>query len=164
MTDDRATAVAFSLGSNIGDRRLMLRRAIAALREVVTVGRISSLYETSPVDAPPGSPDFLNIAVTALSRLAPHELLGATQAIEASLGRRRSVRNASRPIDIDLVFSGSQLVRDADLVLPHPRFRERSFVLLPLSEIARGWIDPVTGRAVERLAGRGEARKIGSLY
>ncbi|HUP49401.1 MAG TPA: 2-amino-4-hydroxy-6-hydroxymethyldihydropteridine diphosphokinase [Thermoanaerobaculia bacterium] len=124
-----------ALGSNLGDRRWNLRRAIHALGRVVRLVRVSSVYETDPVDAPPGSPRFLNMVVAGLTPLAPHELLGELLAIEARLGRVRRGRNAPRRIDLDLILYGARRIRTAELVVPHPRYQQREFVLAPMREL-----------------------------
>lgn len=122
-----------ALGSNLGDRRYNLLRAVHALGEVVGVVRVSSIIETEPVDAPP--PRFLNMVVTGYTRLAPEELLEALLAIESRLGRVRRKRNDPRVIDIDLILHGGHRLRTRHLELPHPRARERAFVMEPLGEI-----------------------------
>jgi 2-amino-4-hydroxy-6-hydroxymethyldihydropteridine diphosphokinase len=132
-------SVAVALGSNLGDRAWYLRRAIHELSSVVDVVRVSSFIETDPVGAPPGSPRFLNAVVAGSTRLAPHELLDALLAIESRLGRRRTVRNAPRVIDLDLIIHSAHRVRTAALTLPHPRFRQREFVMAPLRELRLGW-------------------------
>src|SRR5215831_4639719 len=94
--------VVIALGSNLGNRAYFLRRAIHELRRVVDVVRVSSFIETEPVDAPPGSPRFLNAVIAGATHLAPQELLDALLAIESRLGRRRPTpRNAPRVIDLD---------------------------------------------------------------
>ena len=132
-------SVAVALGSNLGDRAWYLRRAIHELRRVVDVVRVSSFIDTDPVGAPPGSPPFLNAVVAGSTRLAPQDLLDALLAIELRLGRRRTVRNAPRVIDLDLIIHSAHRVRTPALTLPHPRFRERSFVMEPLRELRLGW-------------------------
>jgi 2-amino-4-hydroxy-6-hydroxymethyldihydropteridine diphosphokinase len=133
-----SSTVAIALGSNLGDRATTLRRAVHELRTVVHIVRVSSFLETEAVDAPPGSPRFLNAAVVGYTSLAPLELLDALQAIEAKLGRRRTrVRNAPRTIDLDLLFHSANRARTPRLTLPHPRYREREFVMTPLREIYR---------------------------
>jgi len=128
--------VAIALGANLGDRALTLRRAIEELKPVVHVVRVSSFIETAPVDAPAGSPDFLNAVVIGYTSLAPAALLDALLAIESKLGRRRTrVRNAPRTIDLDLLFHSAHHVRTRTLTLPHPRFRGREFVMRPLREV-----------------------------
>jgi len=128
--------VAIALGANLGDRAMTLRRAIEELKRVVHVVRVSSFIETKPVDAPPASPDFLNAVVIGYTSLAPEPLLDALLAIESRLGRRRTrVRNAPRTIDLDLLFHSVHRLRTRRLTLPHPRFRQREFVMRPLREI-----------------------------
>ena len=126
--------VAIALGSNLGDRALALRRAVAELRRVVNVVRVSSFINTEPVDAPP--PDFLNAVVLGYTSLAPERLLDAVQAIESRLGRRPTkARNAPRTIDLDLIFHSAHRLRTRRLTLPHPRYRQREFVMRPLREV-----------------------------
>lgn len=129
------SSVVIALGSNLGDRRLHLARAVDALRRELSLVRVSSIYETEPVDAPPGSPRFLNMVVTGHTALAPLALLDVLQRIESRLGRRRGVRNAPRTIDLDLILHGAHRMRTPRLTLPHPRYAQRAFVLQPLLEI-----------------------------
>lgn len=98
--------------------------------------RVSSIHETEPVGAPPGSPPFLNMVVTGYTSLAPEALLGAMLAVEQEIGRvRRGIRNEPRVIDLDLILHGGTRMRTPTLTLPHPRAHERDFVLLPLAEV-----------------------------
>jgi 2-amino-4-hydroxy-6-hydroxymethyldihydropteridine diphosphokinase len=128
--------VVIALGSNLGDRHYHLRRAIRELGEVMRVVRVSRFHETAPVDAPAGSPTFLNAAVTGYTALAPHALMEALLSLERRLGRRRrGVRNEPRVVDLDLILYGATRLRTAHLTLPHPRARERQFVLQPMAEI-----------------------------
>jgi len=130
------STVAIALGANLGDRAYNLRRAIHELRAIVHIVRVSSLLETEPVDEPPGSPRFLNAVAIGYTSLAPMELLEAMQAIEIKLGRRRTgVRNVPRTIDLDLIFHGAHRARTRQLTLPHPRYRQRDFVMTPLREV-----------------------------
>lgn len=95
------------------------------------------MHETEPVDTPRGSPDFLNMVLVARTSLPPHTLLREMLAIETRLGRRRSIRNAPRVIDLDLIFYGARHIRTPDLIVPHPRWMERDFVIAPLREVMR---------------------------
>lgn len=133
-------SVAVALGSNLGDRALYLRRAIHELRSVVDIVRVSSFIETDPVGAPPGSPRFVNAVLAGSTRLAPQDLLDALLAIESRLGRRRTSRNAPRVIDLDLIIHSAHRIRTRTLTLPHPRFRQREFVMGPLRELGFGWL------------------------
>jgi len=128
--------VVIALGSNRGDRRRYLRRAVDELRRVISVVRLSSIIETEPVDAPP--PKFLNMVILGHTNLSPEKLLDALQQIEARLGRRRSTRNAPRVIDLDLILHSAHRRRSARLTLPHPRYRTREFVMRPLREVWPG--------------------------
>lgn len=139
-------SVLIALGSNLGDRALFLRRAISRLSGVVHVVRVSSFIETDPVDAPP--PKYLNAVVAGYTDLSPAALLDALHEIESRLGRRRGTRNAPRVIDLDLILHSANLVRTRTLTVPHPRYREREFVLTPMRELNLGWRDPTTGAAL----------------
>lgn len=142
------TPVVLALGSNLGNRKYYLHAAIASLRCVVRVSRVSSVHETAPVECPPDSPPFLNLVLAGSTMLTADQLLDALQEIEAKLGRRRSVRNAARTIDVDIVLYGARVRRSSRLTLPHPRYLEREFVLAPLRELGLPWRDPVTQRAL----------------
>ncbi|HKO54717.1 MAG TPA: 2-amino-4-hydroxy-6-hydroxymethyldihydropteridine diphosphokinase [Thermoanaerobaculia bacterium] len=127
--------VVIALGSNLGNRLLYLRRALFALGDVMRVVRASSVHETAPIDAPAGSPPFLNMVVAGYTRQPPLALLNELQRIESRLGRRRGVRNAPRTIDLDLILYSSRVMRTGRLTIPHPRYRERPFVMEPLAEL-----------------------------
>ncbi|HZM62160.1 MAG TPA: 2-amino-4-hydroxy-6-hydroxymethyldihydropteridine diphosphokinase [Vicinamibacterales bacterium] len=144
------TPVAIALGSNLGDREQYLRDAIAALPPIVDNIRVSSFHETAPVGVGP-QPTFLNAAAVGESALSARDLLRALLAIEQRYGRERPFPGAARTLDLDLILYGDAVMQSAELTLPHPRFRERRFVLAPLAEIAPDWRDPVTGRNVEEL-------------
>jgi 2-amino-4-hydroxy-6-hydroxymethyldihydropteridine diphosphokinase len=126
-------SVVIALGSNLGDRAWYLRRAVQELCRVMSVVRVSSIIETEPVDAPP--PRFLNMVVAGYTSRSPEELLDALLAIEARLGRRRTIRNAPRVIDLDLIIHSAHRRRTERLTLPHPRYHQREFVLKPLREL-----------------------------
>ena len=138
-------SVVIALGSNLGDRRHNLMRAIDELRGVMNVVRVSSIHETEAVDAPAGSPQFLNMVIAGFTTLSPEELLAKLMQIEKRLGRVRGTRNAPRSIDLDLIVHGANLRNTRELTLPHPRYRERGFVTNPLRELHLGWKDPLTG-------------------
>jgi 2-amino-4-hydroxy-6-hydroxymethyldihydropteridine diphosphokinase len=139
-TSNRSTVV-LALGSNLGDRAWNLRRALYALRSVVNIVRVSAVHESAAVDAPEGSPPFLNLVLIGTTSLAPASLLSEILAIETRLGRvRRGVRNEPRIIDIDLILHGVTRMRTRTLTLPHPRAQGREFVMGPLREISA--LDP----------------------
>lgn len=137
-------SVAIALGSNLGDRVHNLRRAVDELRRVVSIVRVSTVYDTEPVDAPSGSPRFLNMVVVGHTRLTPEALLEELLVIEARLGRVRRGRNAPRTIDLDLILHSANVRRSRALTLPHPRYRQRDFVMKPLRELRMPWVDPTT--------------------
>ncbi|MBB2204674.1 2-amino-4-hydroxy-6-hydroxymethyldihydropteridine diphosphokinase [Gluconacetobacter takamatsuzukensis] len=120
--------------------------AIPGLRVVA----VSAWYESAPVP-PSGQPPYVNGVARAEGTIDPAALLAALQAIEAEAGRRRTVANAARPLDLDIVAMGP-CVRDApDPILPHPRAGQRAFVLLPLRDVAPDWRDPRTGDTIGSL-------------
>lgn len=124
------------LGSNLGKREEYLRSAIAALAaNNIKVEIISSLIETDPVGGPPQG-KFLNAVVRVQTELSPEELLTCVQGIERRLGRERTVPNGPRTIDIDILLYDDIQINLPHLQIPHPRMKERSFVLNPLTEIA----------------------------
>jgi 2-amino-4-hydroxy-6-hydroxymethyldihydropteridine diphosphokinase len=129
--------VVIALGSNLGDRRYNLLRAIHELRCSVRVVRVSSIHETAPVDAPKGSPPFLNAVLAGYTLLEPLALLDELLALEQRLGRvRRGIRNEPRMIDLDLILHGATRMHTRRLTLPHPRAHQREFVLRPMREIS----------------------------
>ena len=143
--------VALGLGSNLGDRQANIARALALLREVIHMQRISPVYETSPVGFAQ-QPDFLNCACVGRTRLAPRELRAAIAGIERRVGRAASFPMGPRAIDIDILLYDDLVLRDEALTIPHPRMRERGFVLAPLRDIAPDAVDPVSGRTIASLA------------
>ena len=148
---DYPIRVAVSLGSNVGDRRAHLDFAVARLADFLQDLRISTYLDTTPVDVSVEQPDFLNAAAVGTTTLPPRALLAGLLAVEAERGRDRPFRHAPRTLDLDLVLFGDRIIDEPGLVVPHPRFRERAFVLQPLVEIAPGLVDPVTGRTVGEL-------------
>lgn len=144
----RPQPVVIALGSNLGDRGYELRRSIHELGRVVRIVRTSPVIETAPVGAPPGSGDFLNMVVAGWTRLEPQQLLEALHEIEQGRRRVRRVSNAPRRIDLDLILYGAHLIRSEELQVPHPRFREREFVMQPLRALDLPWIDPISGDAI----------------
>src|SRR5262249_10896111 len=115
--------------------------------------RVSRWYETEPVGVG-DQPLFLNGAVVGETAITPRELLDALLAVERDRGRERPFPNAPRTLDLDLVLFGDRVIDAPGLVVPHPRFRERRFVLEPLREIAPELVDPVTGMTVRELLDR----------
>ena len=129
------TTVYFSLGSNLGDREKNLRTAILALAEAkVRVTRVSSFYETEPVDLHE-QPWFLNCIVEAQTEIPALELLRALRVIESRLGRKKLVPKGPRLIDLDILLYGDETIDTPELQVPHPRMLQRRFVLVPLAEL-----------------------------
>ena len=148
------TVVAIALGSNLGDREAHLDVAVSRLALLLTDITVSSRYDTAPVDVIGEQPTYLNAALVGRTSLDPHALLRELQAIEAAEGRERPYLNAPRTLDVDLILYGQMTLDDDELVVPHPRFRERAFVLEPLAEIAPDLVDPVSGLTVRALLAR----------
>jgi 2-amino-4-hydroxy-6-hydroxymethyldihydropteridine diphosphokinase len=143
--------VAIALGSNLGDREGTLTAAAAQLAALLEHFTLSSRHDTAPVGVPDPQPRYLNAAGVGFTRLGPRELLARLHDIERAFGRERSVPTASRTLDLDLILYGELVVSEPGLTIPHPRFRDRSFVLAPLAEVAPDMVDPVTGRTVRDL-------------
>lgn len=143
-------AVVIALGSNLGDKAGSLRRALRELSRIVSIRRQSRVLRTAPAYLV-HQPDFLNMAVLGETRLPPRALLRALKRIERRLGRKPSVRNGPRPIDLDIIYYGGLVLRTPDLIIPHARVAERRFVLEPLAEIAPCWRHPVTHRTADEM-------------
>lgn len=140
-----------SLGSNLGDRAANLGRALEALPGVgVRVLRVSSIYETEPVDFL-DQPWFLNCVVEAETSIEPRELLEALQAIERTLSSRKLVPRGPRIIDLDVLFYGTSVVQREGIEIPHPRLSDRRFVLVPLSELAPEFRHPALRKTVAEM-------------
>ncbi|MGP0066915.1 MAG: 2-amino-4-hydroxy-6-hydroxymethyldihydropteridine diphosphokinase [Isosphaeraceae bacterium] len=138
------------LGSNLGDRRAALEGAIAALSTTpgVFVRKVSAFHETEPVGGPPGQGKYLNGAAVLETTLEPLALLRVLQEVEARFGRVRTVRDGERTLDLDLLLFDDRIIDTPEIIVPHPRYAGRRFVLEPLSEVAPGAVDPVTKRTV----------------
>jgi 2-amino-4-hydroxy-6-hydroxymethyldihydropteridine diphosphokinase len=132
------------LGANLADRAAMLSAAIDALSQLRTtrVVRRSAFHETTPIGGPADQPAYLNAAVVVETQLAPEALLAALHAIEASLGRHRTVHWGPRTIDLDLLLYDEQVIDESTLTVPHPRMSFRRFVLEPAVEVAGDWVHP----------------------
>jgi 2-amino-4-hydroxy-6-hydroxymethyldihydropteridine diphosphokinase len=141
---------AIALGSNLGDCLAHLEFALQRLTACLADVRVSRIRETLPVGVGP-QPPFLNAALVGLTRRQPLDLLSDLLAIERERGRERPHPGAPRTLDLDLILYGDTVIDTPALTLPHPRFRQRAFVLEPLAEIAPEMVDPVTGKSVGEL-------------
>ena len=145
------TKIAIALGSNLGDREGYLAFGLSALPGFITNLQQSSWHDTSPVGVSPDQPRYLNGVVVGETELSAREVLDRLLAIENEAGRRRPSPLAPRTLDLDLILFGDKQIEEPGLTVPHPRFRERLFVLEPLAEVAPGWIDPGTGMTISAL-------------
>ena len=140
-----------SLGSNVGDRRDYLIRALAALKKGgIKVLRSSSLYLTQPVGFT-AQRWFCNQVIEASTDLEPLDLLALIKEVEKNLGRRPALKNRPRTIDIDILMAEDRTVATEYLVIPHPRMAERNFVLVPLAEIAPEAVHPTLKKRISDL-------------
>lgn len=169
MASDSATSrvqiVYLGLGSNLGDRDANLRAALSALPPDVRVTRLSSVYDTEPLHYA-RQPRFHNMVCAAETALSPLDLLRYLKHIESLLGREAGERFGPRIIDLDILFYDQLVVRESDLIIPHPRLVERAFVLEPLAEIAPNLRHPVLGTSIQTLSesvGAADVRKLGVL-
>jgi 2-amino-4-hydroxy-6-hydroxymethyldihydropteridine diphosphokinase len=144
------TRVAIALGSNLGDREGNLREAVQRVAAFVSDLQLSSFHETAP-EGVGVQPMFLNAAAVGNTQLSAQDVLAELLAIERTLGRERPYWGAPRTIDLDLILYNSAVIDGPGLTVPHPRFRERRFVLEPLAELAADWVDPVSGCTVAAL-------------
>ncbi|WP_287434979.1 2-amino-4-hydroxy-6-hydroxymethyldihydropteridine diphosphokinase [Thermomicrobium sp.] len=145
--------VAIGLGSNLGDRRKLLRDAVRRLDAVGERLSVSSLYETEPVGFRE-QPWFLNAVVLLETNSDPLSLMQVLSALERRAGRERSFPNAPRTLDLDLLLYGEDVIETPQLVVPHPRMHDRAFVLVPLAEVAPNLVHPRSGKTIRELLDR----------
>jgi 2-amino-4-hydroxy-6-hydroxymethyldihydropteridine diphosphokinase len=157
VREDYPTVQAFvAIGANLGDAQAAVKAAMDALGALqrTQVTARSSLYRSAPVDAT--GPDFINAVVALRTGLDAEQLLVALQRLETQAGRERAFPNAPRTLDLDLLMHGNSVMDTPELTLPHPRMRDRAFVLKPLAEIApdkvpRAALARVSGQVIERI-------------
>ena len=134
----------------MGNRQENLNKALELLSQRVALGQVSAIYDTEPVGNT-DQPRFLNLVCQIHTALAPMELLTLVKGIESKLGRKLGEPNSPRPIDIDILFYGDQILENPKLIIPHPRLEERAFVLVPLSEITPELVHPVSGKTAKEM-------------
>lgn len=142
---------AIALGSNLGDSLSILEQALKTIAQTpkITLDSYSSWYQTAPIGPP--QPDYLNGCALLSVQLSPEALLDTLLAIERQFGRIRVERCGPRTLDLDLILYEDLILETPKLQIPHPRFRDRAFVLVPLAEIAPHWLDPVSSNAIAQL-------------
>jgi len=145
---------AIALGSNLGDRRAHLDHAVSRLHQLLRSVRVSRYRETAPVGVNGPQRLYLNAAAVGQTALSARDVLEALLAIERERDRERPFPNAPRTLDLDLILYADAVIDEPGLIVPHPRFRERRFVLQPLAEIAPALVDPVSGLTMGELLDR----------
>ena len=149
MINNQAITVYLGLGSNLGDREHFLELAVEFIKERIKIEQLSPIYDTAPVGNA-NQPRFLNMVLRVSTRLPAPTLLFMAKGIEAKLGRVPI--DTPRPIDIDILFFGDQVINTPpQLVVPHPRLAERAFVLVPLADIAPDLVHPVSKKTVRQM-------------
>ncbi len=144
------TTIYLSLGSNIGNRKKNLEKAVAELnKNNIKEIKISSLYETEPVG--PKQRNFYNIAGKFKTNLNPQELLKVLKQTEQKLGRTKTYHWGPRVIDIDILFYGKQVIKSKNLIIPHKEIINRAFVLVPMKEIASNFVHPTQHKTIKTL-------------
>ena len=151
------------LGSNLGNREENVCQALALLSRKVDVEKLSAIYETEPVGYKE-QPLFLNLVCRIATDLPPDELLCFVKKIETEMGRVPSFPNAPRIMDIDILFYDNKIVATQDLTIPHPRLKERAFVLIPLTEIAPDLIHSELRKSIAQLANEVKGREGVRMY
>jgi 2-amino-4-hydroxy-6-hydroxymethyldihydropteridine diphosphokinase len=148
-------AVVVAFGANLGDRRAAILSAADAVGRRLSNFRLSTIIETAPVGAGlEQDPLYLNAVGVGESDRPVREIFDSLRAVEAAAGRTRPYQGAPRTLDLDLILAGDAVIDEGDLEVPHPRFRERLFVLDPLVELAPDLLDPVTGLTIRALRDR----------
>ncbi|MDJ0695738.1 2-amino-4-hydroxy-6-hydroxymethyldihydropteridine diphosphokinase [Mastigocoleus sp. MO_188.B34] len=151
QANSSASKVAIALGSNLGDSIAILEAAIKALERMpgIEIIIVSSWYQTKAIGPP--QPNYINGCVSVRTEQKPHSLLQILLGIEKKFGRIRREKWGPRTLDLDLLLYDDLILETPTLQIPHPRIRERAFVLAPLAEIEPSWIEPVSGKSIKEL-------------
>ena len=157
------TTTYLALGSNVGDPAQYITKAIDSLQTVLSEVKQAPLY-TSKAVGYTDQPNFLNTVISGQTELSPQELLEVIDKIERKLGRIKRFRWGPREIDIDIIFFGNQILNTEKLVIPHPSFRERDFVLQPLVDLNSQTTDPVSQLTVKELLDRLEPSSLSIIH
>jgi 2-amino-4-hydroxy-6-hydroxymethyldihydropteridine diphosphokinase len=142
--------VYLGIGTNMGNREANLDRCLDLLSQRMKMGKVSSIFDTEPQDNV-NQPRFLNMVCQVFTRLEPEGLLALAKGIESKMGRTGKT-GEPRPIDVDILLYGDRKVKTPELVIPHPKMKERAFVLIPLSEIAPDLIYPGSNTTIREMA------------
>lgn len=140
-----------ALGANLGDPLEQVRGAVRGLQPHLSDMAVSAAYRTAP-EGGADQPDYVNAVVRGIWPKSARELLELAQQLEASAGRERSYQGAARTLDVDVLFLGDLVMDEPGLRVPHPRWSQRAFVVVPLLDVAPDWVDPVSGRPVAAVA------------
>lgn len=150
---DAGVTVVFALGANLGDPIAALRHAATRLAASLREVRVSAVYAT-PAFGDADQPDYLNAVVAGKGDLSPRQALELARSLETEMGRERPFAGAPRTLDVDVLFVGGWRVDEPDLQVPHPRWRSRTFVGVPLLDVAPDLVDPESGATVAEIARR----------
>lgn len=150
--DFRWTPIFLALGSNLGNRMSYLQQAVSKLSEHadIRIDRQSGIYESEPMYVKEQEP-FLNMVVAGATIVHPLDLLSEIKKVEKALGRKARKKNGPREIDIDIIFYGDEIVDEPGLQIPHPALDERKFVLLPMHDLAPGYVSPAHDKPISQL-------------
>ncbi|MBD3330317.1 2-amino-4-hydroxy-6-hydroxymethyldihydropteridine diphosphokinase [Candidatus Peregrinibacteria bacterium] len=146
----KGNEVYLSLGSNLKERQKNLKTALNLIKNFVEILKISSIYESEPVDYLKQKA-FLNLVLKGKTKLSPQNLLKKTQKVEFEMGREKIIDKGPRNIDIDILFYNDEVVNKTNLIIPHPSIQKRNFVLIPLMQIEPNMLHPVLNKKINEL-------------
>jgi len=139
-----------ALGSNVGNKKQNIKKAVKELERHVTAIKVAKLYETQPMYYE-NQDLFINTVLKGQTLLSPKELLAFVKFTEEELGRQKRFPNGPREIDIDILFYNNLIYESANLIIPHPRITERAFVLQPFMDLEPDFVHPVLGKTMKEL-------------